>query len=87
MTNLPTKYKDCRLNDRLVIDLKPFGLLTDMCKAIYYDFFQKVFVVISSITVLNNLDLRATDLKRNRGHLLTMTNLPTKYKDCRLNNR
>ena len=25
------------------------------------------------------------DLKRNRGHLLTMTNLRTKYEDCRLN--
>ena len=25
------------------------------------------------------------DLKRNRGHLLTMTNLLTKYEDCRLN--
>ena len=36
-------------------------------------------------TVLNDLDLLPTDLKRNRRHLLTMTNLPTKYEDCRLN--
>ena len=39
------------------------------------------------ITVLNDLDLRLNDLKRNRGHLLTMTKHPTKYEDCRLIDR
>jgi len=47
---------------------------------------HKLFKILNShafcIKCYCDLDLWHSDLKMYRGHLLTMTNLPTKYHDC-----
>jgi hypothetical protein len=40
---------------------------------------KQAFLVKACLTLL---DLWPSDLKINRGHLLIMTNLHTKYEDC-----